>query len=163
MIGVLVFVACGCGPSADGASPSDASWLLGVYSLQAPTTPGGQESAENNDVDRYTFEEAGAGVRQKISGTRVVDEFVLTWELKSVEEAFAHLVPYDEANDDSYIIRPGLDCNTIELTYVHPNGGTLGPAPLYRGEVCARAPDPETHAYFERYWCDEPPPPCEDP
>lgn len=159
MLAALSVLACACGPRAGNASPTDATWLVGVYSLQAPTTT----EAADSLVDRYTFEEDGAAVRQKISFERVTGETSLTWELATAEAAFVYPAPFNEDEDVSYSLRPGADCNTLAFTYLEPNGATLGPASLYRGEVCARAPDPEVPSYYERYWCDEPPPPCEDP
>ena len=160
MLAALSVLACACGPRAGNASPTDATWLVGVYSLQAPTTT----EAADSLVDRYTFEEDGAAVRQKISFERVAGESSLTWELETAEEAAVYPVPFDEDADTWYSIRPGAGCNTLEFTYMRPSGNPLGPATLHRGEVCARQPDPKAFpTYFERYWCDEPPPPCEDP
>lgn len=160
-IQILGLAVCACTPSVAAMSEEDSSWLLGVYSLYGPTTPGGEDYAANSNLERYIFEDEGNGLRHNISGVRVVDEFQMSWELVREDEAHARLLPFDERRDDTYVIRPGVDCNMLELTYLNPNGDTQGPAPLYRGEVCARAPDPDTHNYFERYWCHEPPPACE--
>lgn len=160
MLLALSVVACACGPRVGHESPTDASWLVGVYSLQAPTTT----EAADSLVDRYTFNEDGSALRQKISFERVTGESSLSWDLETPEEAFVHPVPFNEDEDLWYRVRPGVDCNTLAFTYVEPNGATVGPASLYRGEVCARQPDPEgVPTWFERYWCDESPPSCEDP
>jgi len=159
IVAALAVLGCACGPRAGDDSQTDAAWLIGVYSLQAPTT-----DAADSIVTRYVFEAGGAAAKHSVSFDRIVEERPLTWVLAgSDREAHVYPDPYSENEDLWYKVRPGADCNTLEFTHMYPSGGMQGPAPLYRGEVCARQPDPEGFpTNFERYWCNEPPPPCDD-
>lgn len=157
VVATLCVLACGCGPRAGKGESIDSSWLIGVYSNRLPT------SADDFLVDRYTFFEDGSATWQKISFQRIAEEHALTWEAERDDEVSVYPAPYVEGEDLWYIVQPGADCNTLNFTYVRQSGSHLGPSSLYRGEVCTRLPDEQCHSCYERYWCDEAPPACEEP
>lgn len=151
-------VLLGCGPRAgDSPNPTDASWLIGVYSLEIPGVVGDGDPY----VERISLDAGGLGEWARVSLQRPTDERPLSWELTAAKEAAVYPSPFDEKYDEWDIVRPGSDCNTLEHLEVNPNGSTGVPVPLYRGEVCARQPQPSLPDQYENYWCDEPPPPCD--
>ncbi len=157
---LLAALGCvGCGPTA--RSPSDSleveNWLLGTFSSQEPP-----KFTMSDYVLRMTFEADGTVSSQAVGHTgRSVDEALRMWEARSDDEV--EVFANEEESFQGFLVSRGEDCNTIEVRKVTSNGSVFSPGPWYRGEVCVREEAPDSHSAYELYWCDEPPPECDEP
>ena len=158
---LMLALACvGCGPSASTPEnpPEVESWLLGAFSRQKPPL-----FTMDHTIQRITFNADHTAFSQTIVlSDQSSNERLRIWEARSDEEVAVPMNP-DETASKEYLVSPGEDCNTIELRIVSNTDIISDPAPWSRGEVCVREEAPDGHSSYELYWCDEPPPECDEP
>lgn len=176
VIGLLVVVGLSaCGPSID-APPEVQQWMLGVFSNRQPegSSDYGYVTQyhvyDDFEVDKIDFNSGGqSSIRRRRWEPRGVDSFAMfpaEEERTIISEWLVH--PREGAS---------LDCGPYDVVTIYgPTSSQPGPQPnpetIHRGAVCVYAydctptPDDPDACFGFAYtldWCDEPPPPCEDP
>lgn len=152
----LLVATLACGPEA----PVDPDWMLGLYSREYP----GQLDHNVNSGRHYEIRSDGTFVvtgthrcgtvelpRENHTWKRVADDAIEVQFTGSAEERLP------------WRITPGADCNEI-LVQQSTETDSYPPSPIVRGAVCVRPEQgcTEGECFCETYWCDEPPPACDD-
>jgi hypothetical protein len=154
----------GCGPRVD--EPQD--WMLGVFSTQHPSLPGGNGGdiptvfqfhvREDGTMDTYVSDRRDSNPPYGPIETQ-------TWESRGPDELAFFSWPGDSVVVEVVVRRTGR-CGPHPVRRVTELGAERE-SEWYRGSVCVWFGDnePDCHGicrpwHFE--WCDEPPEPCED-
>ncbi len=137
------------------------TWMLGVFSSAAPGR------SEYGGVQRSYVSADGRLEYQQDSNDPIVAVSARTWIPDGDDSIMIFPGPGDEPHvleGQTWTLTKTPECDVYEYQPLYEGQDSPKPRLFYRGEVCVRSvSDPcEFCDRYERYWCDQPPPPCGD-